>query len=233
MGSTRLPNKVLLDIAGQPMLRRCITRLKLANTINHFVIATTDQPDDDAIEDLCSEEGWDCFRGSEHDVLDRYYQAALFYEADVVIRVTSDCPLIDPLMTDRMVDIFLENQPLDYVTNRLPPLSFPRGQEVDVIAFNALKVSWEQDKNPTWREHVTPFIYNHPNKFNIRQVSDKQDNSRFIWTVDTAEDLEFVRKIYAYFDHEIFSSDDVFQVLRENPAWLNINHTVPHNSPWI
>ena len=233
MGSTRLPNKVLLDIAGQPMLRRCITRLKQAKTIDSFVIATTDQPPDDAIEALCRKEGWDCFRGSEHDVLDRYYQAASKFQADIVVRVTSDCPLLDPEMVDYIVNTYLENQPLDYVTNRLPPLTYPRGQEIDVISYEALSIAWTQDTNLSWREHVTPFIYNHPDKFNIRKVQDEQDHSDSIWTVDTPDDLAFVRKIYEYFDHDHFTSQDIFNLLEKYPEWTNLNHNIIHNRAWV
>jgi spore coat polysaccharide biosynthesis protein SpsF len=233
MGSTRLPGKVLLGLAGEPMLARVVNRSQRAEMLDDVVVATTTKPADEAIVELCAARGWPCFRGSEDDVLDRYYRAAVRYQADVVVRITSDCPLIEPEIVDRIVREFLENGPLDYASNRLPPRTFPRGQEVDVVAFDALEVAWREDDNPAWREHVTPYIYRHPEKFRIRAVVNDVDYSSMRWTVDTSEDLDFARRIYNHFGHDRFSWQEVLAVLERHPEWLEINrHVVQKEVKW-
>ena len=226
MGSTRLAGKVLEDLAGQPMLARAVNRTRRAKTLNSIVVATTKQPADDAIVGLCKERGWPFFRGSEEDVLDRYYQAALAFEADVVVRITSDCPLIEPEIIDRMVSEFLSYQPdVDYVSNSLKR-TFPRGLDVEVMSFDALKTVWQEDRDPASREHVTPYIRRHPEKFHIRNVANDTDYSYMRWTVDTIEDLAFVRKIYEHFQDDGFTWKEVLHLLEMHPEWLEINQHV-------
>jgi len=223
MGSTRLPGKVLLDLAGEPMLVRDMNRLSRAQTLDKVVVATTVKPADDTIVNLCTKRGWSYFRGSEEDVLDRYYRAAVDYEADVVVRITSDCPLIEPEIVDRVVREFLERQPeVDYACNKF----FPRGLDTEVFRFDVLERSWREDHNPAWREHVTPYIYRHPEEFKLYVVINDVDYSYMRWTVDTDEDLVFVRKIYEHFDCDDFSWQDVLCVLEEDPEWLEINQHV-------
>jgi spore coat polysaccharide biosynthesis protein SpsF len=227
IGSTRLPGKVLKDLAGEPVLTRCIHRVQCAKLLHGVVIATTDQEEDDAIVDFCSQHGWPCFRGSEEDVLDRYYHAAIAYQADVVVRITSDCPLIEPEIVDRVVETFLECQPgLDYAANTLEPRTYPRGLDTEVIGFDALDRAWHEDRNPAWREHVTPYIYRNPERFSLYSVSSEVDYSSLRWTVDTPEDLELVRRVYEQFDHDRFSWREVLAVLVQNPGWLEINRYV-------
>lgn len=226
MGSTRLPGKVLMDLAGEPMLARVVKRTMRAQMLDEVVVATTVQPADEAIVRLCSERGWPCFRGSESDVLDRYYQAAKRHRADIVVRITSDCPLIEPEIVDLVVREYLEKGPLDYVSNTLPPRTFPRGLDVEVMSFEALERAWHEDSNPAWREHVTPYIYRHPEKFALRAVVNDKDYSHMRWTVDTSEDLSFVRLIYEHFGHDDFSWRDVLALLDEHPEWLEINKRV-------
>jgi spore coat polysaccharide biosynthesis protein SpsF len=226
MGSTRLPGKVLLDLAGEPMLARVVNRGQRATTLQGVVVATTTKPADEAIVELCAAHGWPCFRGSEDDVLDRYYRAAMQHQADVVVRITSDCPLIEPEIVDWIVGEFFEKGPLDYASNTLPPRTFPLGLDVEVIAFNALERAWRKDNNRAWREHVTPYIYRHPGKFALRAVVNNMDLSLMRWTVDTVDDLVFVRKIYDYFGQDAFSWQDVLRVLDEHPEWLAINQHV-------
>lgn len=227
VGSTRLPGKVMLELAGEPMLARMVERVARAQTLDDVIVATTDQPGDRAIVDLCAERGWPCFRGSEEDVLDRYYQAAVAFQADVVVRVTSDCPLIEPQVVDRVVREFLDRQPgLDYAANTLPPRTFPRGLDTEVMRFDALERAWREDQDPVWREHVTLYIYRNPERFCLYGVTNEVDYSSMRWTVDISEDLAFVRRIYDHFGHDGFSWHEVLAVLDQHPEWLEINRRV-------
>jgi spore coat polysaccharide biosynthesis protein SpsF len=227
MGSTRLPGKVLLDLAGEPMLVRVVNRTRRAQTLDEVVVATTVQPADEAIVRLCAERGWPCSRGSEDDVLDRYYQAAVVHQADVVVRITSDCPLIEPEIMDQVVQEFLDLQPrIDYACNVLPRRTFPRGLDTEVMRFDVLEQAWREDPNPAWREHVTPYIQRNPDLFRIHGVSNKVDYSHMRWTVDTPEDLAFVRRIYNHFGHDRFFWREVLAVLEAHPEWLEINQQV-------
>lgn len=232
MGSTRLPGKVLKDINGEPMLACVVNRARRALMLDAVVIATTVKLADNTIVDLCGEHNWYYSRGSEEDVLDRYYRAAMEYKADVVVRITSDCPLIDPEIIDLVIREFLVQKDLDYASNTLPPRTFPRGLDVEVMTFEALAKAWREDHNPAWREHVTPYIYRHPENFKLYAVRNDADYSYMRWTVDTEEDLEFVRKIYRHFGHDRFSWHDVVGVLSYHPEWLAINqHIVQKEVP--
>jgi spore coat polysaccharide biosynthesis protein SpsF len=227
MGSTRLPGKVLLDLAGEPMLVRVVKRTQRAKMLDEVVVATTVQLADEAIARLCSEHSWPCFQGSEEDVLDRYYQAAIAHRAGAVVRITSDCPLIEPEIVDRVVQAFLDGQQeIDYVSNTFPRRMFPRGLDTEVVRFGVLEKVWHEDHDPTWREHVTPYIYRHPELFNIHGIVNEVDLSHLRWTVDTIEDLEFVQSIYEYFGHERFSWREVLSVLDQHPKWIAINQKV-------
>src|SRR5262249_12160461 len=162
MGSSRLPGKVLQDLGGEPMLARVLSRLGRSRTLDEVVVATTTEPADDILERFCQERGRPCFRGSEHDVLDRYYKAATAERAAVVVRITSDCPLIEPAIVDRVVAEFQERQPgIDYASNVLPRRTYPRGLDTEVMSFAALDRAWHEDHVPASREHVTPYIYRH------------------------------------------------------------------------
>ena len=227
MGSTRLPGKALVDLANEPMLARVVHRVQRAGSLHEVIVATTVQPADDAIAQFCAMRGWPCARGSQDDVLDRYYQAALASHADVVVRITSDCPLIDPEVIDQVVGALLAGQPdVDYASNVQPPRSFPRGLDTEVIRFDALERAWREDADPAWREHVTPYLYRHPERFRIQGIFNAVDLSHLRWTVDTPEDLEFVRRIYGHFDGDTFSWHDVLALLEQHPGWLEINRTV-------
>jgi len=227
MGSTRLPGKVLQDLAGEPMLARVVNRTCRAKTLQEVVIATTTNMVDDVIVKLCEARGWSWFRGSEEDVLDRYYRAAKKYQADFIVRITSDCPLIDPEVIDQVVQEFLERQPeVDYASNTWPRRTFPRGLDTEVMRMDVLERAWREDRNPAWREHVTPYIYRNPDRFRIHNVVSPVDYSAMRWTVDTQEDLAFVRQIYDYFGHDRFSWREVLKVLEEHPEWVEINRGV-------
>ena len=216
----------MLDLAGRPMLERVVNRVRRSKTVSNVVIATTIQPGDDTIVDLCESHGWKYFRGSETDVLDRYYQAASTFKADIVVRITADCPLIEPEIIDTVVNEFLSvYRDADYVSNTLIR-TFPRGLDVEVISYTALSKAWQEDHDPASREHVTPYIWRRPEKFRIRNVANDRDYSYMRWTVDTAEDMAFVRKIYDYFKNDTFSRREVLELLKVHSEWLEINRDV-------
>lgn len=234
MGSSRLPNKVMQDLGGCPMLERVVKRSLCAKRLDAVVVVTSHSHQDDAIFNFCAEKNWPCFRGHETDVLDRYYQAAVKYNANIVVRITADCPLINPALIDRMVQALHENSSLDYVNNRLPPLSFPRGQEMDVLTFSTLEKIWHEDDNPRWREHVTPYIYNHPAQFSIHTIRNAEDHSWMRWTVDIPEDLDFARCVYTHFKNADFTYEDLIAALQDHPEWQALNSDVPGKSlPYV
>ena len=224
MGSTRLPGKVLLDLAGEPMLARVVARVRRARRVDEVLVATTTETPDDALAALCAERGWLCFRGSETDVLDRYYQAASGRGAEVVVRITSDCPLIDPAVIDAAIE-GRELQQADYCANVLRR-TYPRGLDVEVFIFAALETAWREDDKPEWREHVTQFILRHPERFGLTNMSHDEDHSDRRWTVDTPEDFELMEKIYGHFGHDEFSWQEVLALLALHPQWNEINRHI-------
>jgi spore coat polysaccharide biosynthesis protein SpsF len=227
MGSTRLPGKVLMDLAGEPMLARVVRRVQRARTLHAVMVATTVEPADDPVVDLCAAHGWPCARGSQDDVLERYHLAAQAAAADIVVRITADCPLIEPTVIDRVVEEFLAGQPgIDYACNWLPARTFPRGLDTEVFSFVALDRARREDHNPAWREHVTPFIYRQPTRFHIHGVTNAVDLSDLRWTVDTQEDLTFARRIYDWFGDDAFGWQEVLAVLKQHPEWLEINRHI-------
>ncbi len=226
MGSTRLPGKVLEDIIGQPMLTHVVERVSRSKTVDSVVIATTELPADDAVISLCREKGWDCFRGDSDDVLDRYYRAATEYKADIIIRITSDCPLIEPGIIDRTVSEFIERYPeIDYSSNNRIS-SFPRGLDTEVMTYSALERTWRDNDNPKWREHVTAYMYNNLDKFKVHDTTSETDYSHLRWTVDTPQDLELVRRIYSHFGDNKFDWIQVLGLLEKHPDWLEINRDI-------
>lgn len=227
MGSTRLPGKVLKDIGGRTMLERVVDRTQRAKLLDGIVVATTTEPADHVIEALCQTQNLPCFRGSQDDCLDRYFHAASKHDAGTVVRITADCPLIDPGVVDLVLQEFIDRQPqVDYVSNVFPLRTFPRGLDTEVTRFDVLERAWREDKNPIWREHVTTYIHRNPNIFRIHGVTNDIDYSHMRWTVDTAEDLTFVQRIYGHFQHDQFSWMDVVHILEKNPQWLDINRHV-------
>ncbi len=224
MGSTRLPGKVLADIQGHPMLWYVVQRTRAAQTLDDVIVATTSEPADDKIVALCSELGVTCFRGSEEDVLDRYYQAALREKADVVVRITSDCPLIDPEIIDKVIREFLATQ-CDYASNSLVR-TYPRGLDTEVMTFQALERSWLRARKPYERTHVTAYIYDKSSDFRLLPVTGDHDYSHYRWTVDTPEDLELVRTIYGRMKGTEAFLNDVIQLLQREPAIADINRAI-------
>lgn len=227
MGSTRLPGKVAKLILGKPMLAHQIERVKQTKLVDKIIIATSDKKEDDIIEKIAVECGIDCFRGSEKDVLDRFYKAAKESTADVVIRLTGDCPLSDPVVIDEVVNYFLENQ----VDVSGKPSNYPEGLDTEVLSFSALERAWREAKKPSEREHVTPYIINHPEIFKIKNkeigwlYNGKKDVFSYHWSVDEPQDFEFVSKIFEelYPKNKLFLMNDVLRFLENKPELFSIN----------
>jgi spore coat polysaccharide biosynthesis protein SpsF len=213
---------VLLDLAGEPMLVRCVERLRRAETLDEVVVATTVEPEDDVVVALCAARGLACSRGSRDDVLDRYCRAAREHRADVIVRVTSDCPLIEPEIVDRVVRTRARSA-ADLASNVVPQHTFPRGLDAEAFTREALERAWRDDHRPEWREHVTIYIKRHPEIFRVASVRHDRDLSHLRWTVDTVEDLTFVQRVYEHFGHDAFSWTDVLDVLVRYPEWTAIN----------
>lgn len=225
MGSTRLPGKVLKDLEGETVLARVVQRLRRARLIDELLIATTDRPADDAVVEECNRCSVAVFRGDEDDVLDRYFRAAQLCRAGIVVRITSDCPLIDPEITDQTVGAFLDARP-DYASNALIR-TYPRGLDTEVMTVEALEHTWRSATEAYQRAHVTPYIYQNPNSFEILPVTGEADYSHHRWTLDTPEDMELIREIYARVkDCNNFSWRDVLRVLELEPELMEINRPV-------
>jgi spore coat polysaccharide biosynthesis protein SpsF len=231
LGSTRLPGKVLLPIGGRPMFSYQIERLRRCRRVDRIVVATTTQPADDALVNFCSSEGIDCTRGSESDVLSRYAQAAEAFGATVVVRITSDCPLLDPQLVDDAIDAFGADGSVDYLSNMIAP-SWPYGMAVEVMSRQALDEACSQAQDAAEREHVTPFIYWHPERYRLKSLTMQPDLSAHRWTVDTPEDFDLVSRILGelYPRHPDFSMNHVLELLAQNPTWEHINRHVPQKS---
>ena len=216
MGSSRLPGKSLADICGRPMLWHVVHRVQRARLVNKTVVATTEKCSDDPIALLCQQEGFPCFRGSDEDVLDRFYRAAKTHEADAVVRVTADCPLIDPVVIDRLIAQFQEGN-VDYVSNAMR-YTYPDGLDTEVFSFRALEQAWSEAQKASEREHVTPYLRS--GDFRAANVESETPVAagQYRWTVDHLEDLEFVRKIYSAFrGNGHFGFQDVLRLLKERP----------------
>jgi spore coat polysaccharide biosynthesis protein SpsF len=224
MGSTRLPGKVLKDLEGETVLARVVNRLRRASLVTDLLVATTDRAEDGAIVKECRSLSVAVSRGDHDDVLDRYFRAAQLAKADVIVRITSDCPLIDPEVTDKTIAAFLEARP-DYASNSLVR-TYPRGLDTEVMSSTALGRAWQAARKPYEREHVTPYIYEHPAEFKLLSVTNDADHSSHRWTVDTPEDLEFVRAVYAHFKNDTFLWRDVIGLLEQEPALMELNRFV-------
>ena len=229
LGSTRLPGKALKDIHGRTMLARVVRRALRSALIDKLVVATTEKKADDAIVSECDSLGISCFRGSEDDVLDRYYQAARAFSADCIVRITSDCPLIDAEIIDRVVQAFSDNGP-DYASNTIES-TYPRGLDVEVFTFDALERAWRKALQDLQHVHVTPYIYQHPEQFRILSVTGDENWSCYRWTVDTREDLALIRAVYEMIDRDdLFSWRDVLELFKREPNLAEINRHIRQKS---
>jgi spore coat polysaccharide biosynthesis protein SpsF len=226
MGSTRLPGKALADIEGMSMLARVVDRVRGARTVNRVIVATTTKPQDDGLAAHARDLGVDVFRGDEDDVLDRYYQAAVQHRLDIVVRITSDCPLLDPGVVDDAVGpLLVPGSRVEYASTGLRR-TFPRGLDVEVVPFVTLARVWRDAQAVHERAHVFPYIHEHPERFSTFSVIDDVDRSHMRWTVDTPEDLMFVRQVYRELGPRAFSWRDVLAILDRKPELLQINEHV-------
>ena len=225
MGSTRLPGKVLKQVKGRPLLDYLVERVAQAKEIAKTVILTTTKVSDDPIAHFCQERKLSCFRGSEEDVLDRYYQAAVFRKPDGIVRITADCPIIDPEVIDQVVQVFREGSPpFDYVSNGMER-TFPRGLDVEVFTYQALEKAYLEAILPEEREHVTPYLYRHPELFHIGKVALSPSQVQHRWTVDTPEDFALIRLIieHLYPQNSRFRLKDMLELISLHPDWSELN----------
>jgi len=225
MNSSRLPGKVLMDLGGETVLARVVQRIRRTSLVDEIVVATTGSTVDQAIVDECQRLGVSVFRGEENDVLDRYYQAARWMGAEGIVRITSDCPLIDPQITDKTIRSFLDRRP-DYASNALER-TYPRGLDTEVMTRDALACAWREAEMPYQRAHVTPYFYENPNRFNILAVKGSIDYSDHRWTLDTWEDLAFIRAVYDRLNNDdSFTWHDALVVLQREPELMELNRGV-------
>jgi spore coat polysaccharide biosynthesis protein SpsF len=224
MGSTRLPGKVLKDLGGRTVLERVVRRAQKCRLADEVVVATSVEPANDAIAEECTRLRVRVLRGSEDDLLDRYFRAAEVTQADVVVRITSDCPLVDPGVSDESIRAFLETCP-DYASNVLER-TYPRGLDTEVFSLCALDRAFREAKDPFQREHVTPFFYQHPERFKLVSVKGERDFSNHRWTLDTPEDLEFLQAVYARLGDRDFTWRDVLSLVESEPRMAEINKGV-------
>jgi spore coat polysaccharide biosynthesis protein SpsF len=225
MTSTRLPGKVLADLGGRPMLGQELARLKRCRRAAEIVVATTANAADDAVVALAEKEGVGWFRGDEHDVLSRYLGAARAARAEVVVRVTADCPLIEPALVDEVVRVLTEEGPADYASN-IQRRTFPRGLDVEALYMDVLERTGRLGRTKEAREHVTFFIHReHPELFILRSVTGGEDHSDLRWTVDEPADLELVRRIYelgGLGEREV-GFRELVSLVRAHPELLRLN----------
>ena len=225
MGSTRLPGKVLKDVEGKTMLARVVERVKRSQLLDEVVVATTSNSADEIIVSECRWINVPVYRGEEWDVLDRYYQAALSYQSDIVLRITSDCPLIDPGVVDKVIVAFQLESP-DYASNVLER-TYPLGLDTEVMSMSALARAWQEAKQAYERVHVTPYIYENPDVFRLLRVKGETDYSHYRWTVDMPEDLALVRAVYKCLgEQESIHWEGVVGFLEKNPEVAEINRDV-------
>jgi spore coat polysaccharide biosynthesis protein SpsF len=227
-GSTRLPGKVMKQVAGATLLERMVERVRAARQLDEVVIATTTDAADGAIQALCDRRGWLCHAGHPSDLLDRHVAAARLHRADAVVKIPSDCPLIDPRIIDRVVRCFREaDWHYDFISN-LHPASYPDGCDVEVMSFAALETAWYQARKPHEREHTTPFIWDQPQRFrlgNIRWESGRDLSMTHRLTVDYPEDLALVTAVFEALQRpgEPFSLEEIVNFLDGHPEVLGLN----------
>jgi spore coat polysaccharide biosynthesis protein SpsF len=226
-GSTRLPRKIFKALAGKPMIWHVVDRLSHAKMLDKIIIATTTQSEDDQVVGFCSANNIFCYRGSLNDVLSRYYETAKNYNADIVIRITSDCPVLDPDIIDAMLIQFIQEDHIDYLSNTLER-TFPRGLDTEIFTFAALEKTFNEAKLDYEHEHVTPYIYNNSELFTIKNYANETDLSSYRWTVDTPEDLRLIEEIYnsLYQKDKIFLFKDILQLIEKRPELAKINQEI-------
>lgn len=230
-GSTRFPNKVFADIDGKPLLWHVVNRLTYAKTINKIVVATTTSSKDNRIEKWCKENNVSCFRGSEEDVLNRYYCASVAFPSDVVVRITADDPFKEPAIIDAVVNKLIDES-YDHVTNNFPP-SWPEGLDCEAFRFSALEISEKTTHDKFEREHVTQYIYHNSDKFRIGNVESEKNLSHLRWTIDKEADYNMVKAIYAKRNPNnkgILLMEEILEILNSYPEISEINSSVERSA---
>ena len=228
IGSTRFPGKVMMPLAGKPLLYRMYERVAASKLAGDIVIATTEENSDFPIIQLCKENNIKYFRGHSTDLLDRHYRAAKKFNADIVIKIPSDCPLIDPGIIDKVIKYYFDKDDKYHFVSNLHPPSYPDGNDVEIMAMKSLEDAWQNAKLPLEREHTTPFFWEHPDKFRIGNVRwdtglDFSMTHRF--TIDYKEDYEFIKTVYdeLYSENKMFTLDDILILLNDKPEIKSIN----------
>lgn len=229
MSSTRLPGKVLRTVLGKPLLEYLWERLKKVTQAEQVVIATTTNRADDPIVEFCKTRGINFYRGSESDVLARYYETATKFRADCIVRVTADCPLIDPEIVDEAIIRFKDygDEECNYLSNTLER-TYPRGLDCEVMSYDALEAAHTVARQLPEREHVTPYIYTHPHIFRLQSLTSETDDSRYRWTVDTEQDFELIKMMLEalYPVTPDFRLGDCLDLMERHPDWETINSGV-------
>jgi len=226
--SSRLPNKVVAEIEGKPMIFYVIDRIKQIKSVEQIILATTQEENDKILTEIAKQNSIGSFVGDSIDVLDRGYQCALQNNADPIIRITGDCPLIDPDIVEEMLEFYLKNN-YDYVSNRINP-KYPDGLDVEIYSFNTLQMAAQNAKWSSERELVTTYITKNPKNFKIFSYENQEDLSEYRWTVDEQKDLEFIRKIYSIMKPKTnFSMKEIIEILSKNSELLKINAGIMRN----
>jgi len=222
MKSFRLSGKVMMEPDGKnPIVYYVIKQLQNCKLLDNVVIATTNHPEDDVLAHFVKDMGISIFRGSSNDVLDRYYKCAKEFSFSDIVRITSDNPLIDPTIVDLVISKYLEGD-IDYVSN-CHPRTFPQGTETEVFSFRTLETVWKNAKNPSEREHVTPYIYNNPDKFKIFNVDYSQNLSHLRWTVDRENDFNLVQSLVMKIKKRPILMNDILELFEQQPDLKKIN----------
>jgi len=228
VGSSRLPGKVLLPLAGEPLIVRFLERLRRIRTPASLIVATTRSSADDTLASVCKETGCIVYRGDEFDLLDRHLHAARLVEADVVVKIPTDCPLIDPYIIDRVIDAYLQHEHMfDYASN-LHPASYPDGNDVEVFAVDVLERAWQLASKGYEREHTTPWMWdNNPSVrcMNVAWETGSDLSMSHRWTLDYPEDYMFVRAVYEalYASNPRFGIHEILQLLEHHPEIAGLN----------
>jgi len=230
-GSSRLPGKTMMIIEGKPMLWHVVNRLRYSKLCKSIIIATTTSKKDNIIVDFCKRNNILFFRGSENDVLERYYETALKFNLDIIVRVTSDCPLIDPVVSDNVISAYLKRRSTHDAASNNTKRTFPRGLDTEVFSFETLKKCHINARKDYHREHVTVYFYEHPEMFNVYTLGNDEDLSHLRWTVDEDLDLQAIREIFKRLSrrNNIFLMKDILEIIHKEPHLAEINKHIKQN----
>jgi spore coat polysaccharide biosynthesis protein SpsF len=231
MGSTRLGGKILKPLVDKPVLWHVVNRMRHCKHVDQVIVATTDKPTDDVTEKYCQENGIDCFRGSDDDVLDRFYQSARLYGADHVVRITADCPVVDPIVVDEIIEMYFRD---GYDVCR-PGTEFPDGLDCAVFSFKVLEDTWQNASLLSDREHISPYMEKHPEKFRVGMYERYKGLAHLRWTLDEEDDYRFLQEIYdrLYEPGKIFYAEDILRVLEKEPHLSEINAWIVRNEGYL